>query len=70
MTYSKGFLKENFPHLTMSGFSLSEDRKQWDFCERGRTSPLISHCFEGKVFQPRDEMGWGEGNIHHFHLSL
>lgn len=62
MTSSKGILKENFSHLTVSGFSLSEGRKQWDFCETGSTSPLISHCFEGEVFQPRDEMGWGEGN--------
>lgn len=65
----QGILEENLPHVTLSGFSLSEDRKQWDFCETGGTSPLISHCFEGKIFQPRGEMGWGEGNIQHFHLK-
>lgn len=53
----QGILKENFAFLTVSGFSLSEERKYWNFCETGGAFSAISHCFEGKVFQPRGEMG-------------
>lgn len=66
----QGILKENFPYLTVSGFSLSAGRKNWDFCETGTTSPAVSHCFEGKSFPTKSWNGMGEGNTHHFPLGL